>query len=146
MDYETFSHNNITHILYIGYRGIICVATYGHSPSSTQEHIATCCCTLCSASACMQCTNNGQKATLYLPLIMVDNAFLLRTGHLFPFYITVGCASAVQQWDFAEIQLACAELNWLQWNRERVALDPPSLILKKKAEQQVLAWPSRSQN
>jgi hypothetical protein len=79
----------------------------------------------------MQCTNNGQKATLYLPLIMVDNAFLLRTGHLFPFYITVGCASAVQQWGLAEIQLACAELNWLQWNREMVALDPPSLILKK---------------
>jgi hypothetical protein len=24
MDYETFSHNSITHILYISYRGIIC--------------------------------------------------------------------------------------------------------------------------
>jgi hypothetical protein len=35
MDYETFSHNSITHILYISYHGIIYVpvATHGHSPS-----------------------------------------------------------------------------------------------------------------
>jgi hypothetical protein len=34
MDYETFSHNSITHISYICYRGIICsVATHGHSSS-----------------------------------------------------------------------------------------------------------------
>lgn len=34
-------------------------------------------------------------------------------------------------------------LNWLQCNRERVALDPPSWI---KAEQEAPAWPSHSQN
>jgi hypothetical protein len=34
MDYETFSHNNIPHILYISYRDIYApVATHGHSPS-----------------------------------------------------------------------------------------------------------------
>jgi hypothetical protein len=38
IDYETFSHNNITHILYISYRSILVlyipVATHGHSASS----------------------------------------------------------------------------------------------------------------
>ena len=37
IDYETFSHNGITHILYISYRSIlvlyISVATHGHVPS-----------------------------------------------------------------------------------------------------------------
>jgi hypothetical protein len=34
MDYETFSHNSIPHILYISYRGInVPVATHEHSPS-----------------------------------------------------------------------------------------------------------------
>jgi hypothetical protein len=37
IDYETFSHNGITHILYISYRSIlvlyISVATHGHSAS-----------------------------------------------------------------------------------------------------------------
>jgi hypothetical protein len=46
--------------------------------------------------------NNDQKATLYLLLIMVDNAFLFRTGHLF-LYITVDSASAVQQWALDKI-------------------------------------------
>jgi hypothetical protein len=37
IDYETFSHNGITHILYISYRSILVlyipVATHGHSTS-----------------------------------------------------------------------------------------------------------------
>jgi hypothetical protein len=43
MDYETFSHNNITHILYISYRSIlvlyILVATHGHSASESIRRI-----------------------------------------------------------------------------------------------------------
>jgi hypothetical protein len=38
MDYETFSHNSITHILYISYHSILVlyipVATHGHSAST----------------------------------------------------------------------------------------------------------------
>jgi hypothetical protein len=40
MDYETFSYNNIRHILYISYHGIIVpVATHGHSPSIIQKKV-----------------------------------------------------------------------------------------------------------
>jgi hypothetical protein len=45
IDYETFSHNSITHILYISYRSILVlyipVVTHGHSASKTLRLNAT---------------------------------------------------------------------------------------------------------
>jgi len=81
---------------------------------------------------------NDQKATLYLLLIMVDNAFLFApaiSSFASLWIVQVRCNSGVWPRFIEHV------LNWLQCNRERVALDPPSW---RKGEQEALAWSSQN--
>jgi hypothetical protein len=69
---------------------------------------------------------------------MVDNAFLYApaiSSFTSLWIVQVLCNSGVWPRFIKHV------LNWLQCNRERVALDPPSW---KKAEQEALAWPSQN--
>lgn len=83
----------------------------------------------------------SKKATMYLLLTMVDNGFSshTHTGHLM-LYITVDCASAVQQWGLAKIPQACAKLIAMKQEKGCIG----SSWRKKAEQEEAPAWPGQN--